>query len=158
MVLESALEDYDGTLIAVSHDRYFLDRIVNRLIVLGEGSWHLVEGNYETHLRQQAASQDEGPQEDPEKAARKAAYEGARKVQREQQRKERQARRLQDRIEALEVELGRVDEEMAREDLQTDWERLQELSRDRSRLQGEIADCFAKWEEVEAERSDTRTV
>ena len=158
MVLEAALERYDGTLITVSHDRYFLDRIVNRLIVLGEGHWRLVEGNYETYLRQQAASEDDGPAEDPEKTARKAAYEGARKTQREQQRRERRAQHLQDRIEALEGELGRVDDEMAQEDLKTDWARLQELSRERSRLQKEIADCFAEWESVEAGTTETRTV
>ena len=49
-VLESALENYDGTVIVISHDRYFLDRVVDRLLVLEQGSLHSFEGGYSRWL------------------------------------------------------------------------------------------------------------
>ncbi|MFW6145838.1 MAG: ABC-F family ATP-binding cassette domain-containing protein [Planctomycetota bacterium] len=45
-MLESALADYDGTILLVSHDRYFVDRVCNRLLLLWPGRWEVVEGNY----------------------------------------------------------------------------------------------------------------
>ena len=48
--LESALADYPGTIIAVSHDRYFLDRVVNRLLVMGVDETRLVAGNYSDYV------------------------------------------------------------------------------------------------------------
>jgi ATP-binding cassette, subfamily F, member 3 len=45
-VLENALEHYDGTVIAVSHDRYFLDRIPDRIVVVGNGTAHAYEGGW----------------------------------------------------------------------------------------------------------------
>src|SRR5438552_4977110 len=52
--LEQALLDFDGTLIAVSHDRYFLNRVVDLLIVLdGDGRAQVIHGNYDTYQRMQ---------------------------------------------------------------------------------------------------------
>jgi ATP-binding cassette subfamily F protein 3 len=45
-VLENALEHYDGTVVAVSHDRYFLDRIADRTVVVGNGTAHAYEGGW----------------------------------------------------------------------------------------------------------------
>jgi len=49
--LEQALREYDGTLLIISHDRYFLDRIVSRVIEISEGKLRLFEGNYTDYLK-----------------------------------------------------------------------------------------------------------
>jgi ATP-binding cassette, subfamily F, member 3 len=49
-VLEDALEHYDGTVVAVSHDRYFLDRIADRIVVVADGSAHAYEGGWSGSL------------------------------------------------------------------------------------------------------------
>jgi ATPase subunit of ABC transporter with duplicated ATPase domains len=51
-VLENALEDFRGTVLVVSHDRYFLDRTVNRLLVLEDGQLEEIQGNYSDYLQQ----------------------------------------------------------------------------------------------------------
>ena len=48
--LESALEHYDGTVVAVSHDRYFLDRIADRIVVVADGAAHAYEGGWSANL------------------------------------------------------------------------------------------------------------
>ncbi len=50
--LESALEDFDGALVVISHDRYFLDRVVDRVVELKDGSLHGFEGGYTEYLAQ----------------------------------------------------------------------------------------------------------
>jgi ATP-binding cassette, subfamily F, member 3 len=49
-VLEDALEHYDGTVVAVSHDRYFLDRIADRIVVVADGAAHAYEGGWSANL------------------------------------------------------------------------------------------------------------
>jgi ATP-binding cassette subfamily F protein 3 len=46
--LEAAIESYDGTVVAVSHDRYFLDRIADRIVEVSGGEAHAYEGGYST--------------------------------------------------------------------------------------------------------------
>ncbi len=53
-VLEGALEEFNGTVLVISHDRYFLDRIVDRVVGLEEGSLVEVEGGYSDYLAEQA--------------------------------------------------------------------------------------------------------
>jgi ATP-binding cassette subfamily F protein 3 len=52
--LEEALEDFDGTLLVVSHDRYFLDNVVNRIFELEDGRISQFDGNYTTYLQEKA--------------------------------------------------------------------------------------------------------
>lgn len=149
IVLEEALEQFDGTLIAVSHDRYFLNRLVSRLLVLEAGTWKCIEGNYEAFQRQSVPPPPSA--QDPNKAARKAVYSKTRRAQREQERRKRRALELEKEIAELEKEMARLDTEMSQEGLTADWLRLQEMSQACSRIQDRIDECFAEWETVEAE-------
>jgi ATP-binding cassette subfamily F protein uup len=49
-VLETALEDFEGAILAISHDRYFLDRVVDRIIVLDDGALNNFIGGYTEYL------------------------------------------------------------------------------------------------------------
>jgi ATP-binding cassette subfamily F protein uup len=49
-VLETALEEFEGAILAISHDRYFLDRVVDRIIVLEDGTLRSFEGGYTEYL------------------------------------------------------------------------------------------------------------
>jgi ATPase subunit of ABC transporter with duplicated ATPase domains len=54
-VLENALEEFEGAILAISHDRYFLDRTVDRIVELEDGSLHEYTGGYGDYVRQKAA-------------------------------------------------------------------------------------------------------
>ena len=152
-VLEDALDRFDGTLVSVSHDRYFLNRLANRLLVLGEGRHRMIEGNYDALLRrrQAEADQEESTPASAEKASRKEAYRRARRETRDIQKQERMAGRLQEEIAELEREAQRLDDELVREDLAADWEQLQEINRQRDGVQERMDACFAEWEAIEQE-------
>jgi ATP-binding cassette, subfamily F, member 3 len=53
--LENALEHYDGTVIAISHDRYFLDRIADRIVVVADGTVHAYEGGWSVNAARAGA-------------------------------------------------------------------------------------------------------
>ena len=157
IVLEEALAGFEGTLLAASHDRYFLNQLFNRLLLIEDGGWKLIAGNYTALREQMAASAAQPVQEALDKAVRKASYEETRKTQREQERRKRRTGELEAQISRLEAEIERLDDEMSREDLAADWARLQEMSRQKVGLQSQVEACFSEWESIEAELSTART-
>ncbi len=148
-VLESALETFQGTVIAVSHDRYFLNRLVNRLLVLRDGQWQLIDGNYDTYHRQTRGAERLTVQNAPKT---QTDYHSRKRALRRRQKRERRARQLEDAITALEDKAAQLTEEMAREDLSTDWHRLKELTREKDAVQQKMDRLFAEWEILERKK------
>ena len=108
-VLEHALDDFDGTLLAVSHDRYFINRVANRVIEMSAEGVSEYLGNYDDYLEKKRAALL--PEE--------AASDGLTQTQRDKlKRKERLAResrrQLEDRVRAAEAEIARTEAEIAR--------------------------------------------
>lgn len=108
-VLEHALDDFDGTLLAVSHDRYFINRVADRVIEMSAEGVSEYLGNYDDYLEKKRAALL--PEE--------AASDGLTQTQRDKlKRKERLAResrrQLEDRVRAAEAEIARTEAEVAR--------------------------------------------
>ncbi len=148
-VLENALETFEGTVIAVSHDRYFLNRLVNRLIVLGDGKWQLIDGNYDAYQRQIQGVEIPTVQNAPKT---QTDYESRKRAMRQQQRRERRLAEIEEAIAALEDQADQIAEEMAREDLATDWHRLKELAQKKEGIQNRMDHLFEEWEVLEKEK------
>ena len=108
-VLEHALDEFDGTLLAVSHDRYFINRVANRVIEMSAEGVSEYLGNYDDYLEKKRAALL--PEE--------AVSDGLTQTQRDKlKRKERLAResrrQLEDRVRAAEAEIARTEAEVAR--------------------------------------------
>ncbi|MDE3000497.1 MAG: ABC-F family ATP-binding cassette domain-containing protein [Gemmatimonadota bacterium] len=153
-VLEDALQTYDGTLIAVSHDRYFLNLLVDRLLVLGNGKWELVEGNYEAWQRRRATREEPSGARSRKNASRKAAYERTRADRRAQASRQRRLAAIENEIQELEAELERVDGQLALDDRASDWEHLETVSAERRRIQARIEESIAVWEMLESTEAE----
>lgn len=149
-VLEDALENFGGTLITVSHDRYFLNRLVNRLLVLEEGTWRLIEGNYDTYQEQRLKDSETSIEKST--ATAKDDHKTRKRIQREQERQKRRAAEVEKSIAELEEKIALLDTEMAREDLATDWDKLKELAEEKNCHQKQIEILFSEWETLESEQ------
>lgn len=108
-VLEHALDEFDGTLLAVSHDRYFINRVANRVIEMSAEGVSEYLGNYDDYLEKKRAAL----------LTEEAASDGLTQTQRDKlKRKERLAResrrQLEDRVRAAEAEIARTEAEVAR--------------------------------------------
>ena len=107
-VLEHALDDFDGTLLAVSHDRYFINRVANRVIEMSAEGVSEYLGNYDDYLEKKRAALL------PEEAASDWLTQTQRDKLKRKERLARESRRqLEDRVRAVEAEIARTEAEVA---------------------------------------------
>ncbi len=162
--LEHALMHYDGTLILISHDRYFLDKIVGRVVELDKR--HITEyaGNYSYYLQKRDAKPEfvSRTQEKPEKSQSASSA----KKTKEQKRLEAQARQeiskdrkrlqkeivsLEKHIEQWESEKEKLEFEMALPETYEDGERVVRLQKEYAGLKKDLEDSYHRWEEIQLE-------
>jgi len=148
--LEDALGGYEGTLIVVSHDRYFLDRVCNRLLVIEGDRLEAHIGNY-SDWRQRAHEAKRAEAPSPPKPEPKAPSAAA--VTREADKdRERERRRLARRVETLEADVSKLEAELAavRAELASDhggdWQKLHTLADRERELDALLARRMAEWE------------
>jgi ATP-binding cassette subfamily F protein 3 len=110
-VLVEALEEFSGTLVFVSHDRYFLDRLATRVFEIGGGKIHVYRGNYEDYLwcKQQAGMSVRVP---PSSGARQPLPERAAPA-RPRRMNPMKRRRMEEQLEAVENQITRLEGEIA---------------------------------------------
>ncbi|HMB69474.1 MAG TPA: ABC-F family ATP-binding cassette domain-containing protein [bacterium] len=158
-VLERALREYDGTLLVVSHDRAFLDAVVDRILWVEDGHVHVVEGNYSEARRKMARAAAPPPEKkkpapkNPEPPPQPAAPKGA--ATREQTKRLRRDRtKAQNRIKDLEADIEKFEarlEELAAllsGDPGGDWEKLNELANEDQETRARLERRYAEWERV----------
>lgn len=154
-VLEDFLDSFKGTLITVSHDRYFLDRTVERLLVFdGQGRIRLFPGGYSMYRELYEREQAEREQAAVKKAAapakqqqaapqQSAAPQGKRKASYKER---RELATLEERIAALESEIATVQEQLAQPD--QPYTKYQELGERMAALSSELETSFERWTEL----------
>ncbi len=151
-MLETALLDFEGTILTVSHDRYFINRIADRVIVMEPGGVTEYIGNYDDYLEK--AAQKNAPDEEltqvktktalrEEKKREKAAQEAARRE------RERIAN-LETRITELEEKMTQLEIEMSDPDTYADNAKAQALSKRYTDLQSKIAQLYEEWEQAQS--------
>ncbi|MGH9751785.1 MAG: ABC-F family ATP-binding cassette domain-containing protein [Blastocatellia bacterium] len=152
--LEDALNDFDGTIITVSHDRYFLDRIATQILVLrkeeGEKGVEYFDGGYsefyEAHHRALAEKQArEAELQKAELTARKAEAVKP-NTSRKAKQKQPAAAEIEAEIHSVESELAELSSLLSTEEVARDRDRLFELSEKYQTLDDKLAELYASWE------------
>jgi ATP-binding cassette subfamily F protein 3 len=147
-VLESALADYPGTLLLVSHDRYFLDRIITRLLYLRDGVCTSYTGNYsayQAYLATQTQAQEQL------KVAQKVTKKIAPAPQTAPRPRQRPGKRrkpgvIEHEISQVEAELAALQSAFEHEQHRTDWQRLTELSTQQGAAAARLESLLEEWE------------
>jgi len=145
--LEQALAVYPGTLLIVSHDRYFLNRIISRLLYLRDGTCVSYPGNYaayQAHLAAQASAQQQAPS--VKKTPQGPPQQRPTPRQRPRPVKRRKPSVIEQDISHIEAELGAVQAALEAHN-DTEWQRLTELSTQQSALAARLEGLMAEWEE-----------
>jgi ATP-binding cassette subfamily F protein 3 len=145
--LEAALQAYDGSCLIVSHDRYFLDRVVNRVVHLEDGRSVAYEGNYSDFAARRAEAQPVARAKD---SSQKQQYFEFKEKSRQRARHRKKLEATRNKIEATEVRLTELDEELNGTTGADDWERLQELTATIAELEDELLDLYSALEQLEA--------
>ena len=149
-VLENALIDFDGTLLFVSHDRYFINRVATHVLELSENGSTLYLGDYDYYVEKKAeveASQtEEAPTSNQEKEASPVNdYQAQKESQKEARKLMRQIESLETEIETLESQSQAISEQM----LETnDAEKLMELQAELDKISHRQEEAMLEWEEL----------
>jgi len=150
-VLEAALEEYEGTLLFVSHDRYFLNRLADRIVELApDGARHFL-GNYDDMLaKKREMEQWEAPPAGSSAQAPASApaqdYEAEKQAKREERARQRKKEQAEADIERLEEEIAALEAEMATEEVFTDYVKLREKQAEVDARKQQLDEAYARWE------------
>lgn len=160
-ILEDALNGYEGTILYVSHDRYFINRTAHRILDLTEGQFVSYVGNYDYYLEKHdtvmAAIEASTPQsaDADNTAATKAAESEVKldwKAQKEEQarlrKKENDLKKCEEKIAELETRISEIDTEMSDPSIGTQVAKLQELSKEQTSCQEQLEKLYEQWEEL----------
>lgn len=128
-VLQQALSEYEGTLIIVSHDRYLLDRVPNRIFAIENGKLTQYKGGYGDYLKARAeqGSEKAAPIHTKVDSEQKKQYNRGKEQRREDARRRKEYAEAEALIHTLEEELEAAKAEMSLDSVQNDYQRLQEL-------------------------------
>ena len=160
-ILEDALNGYEGTILYVSHDRYFINRTAHRILDLTEGQFVSYVGNYDYYLEKHdtvmAAIEASAPQSSDadNTAATKAAESEVKldwKAQKEEQarlrKKENDLKKCEEKIADLEARISEIDTEMSDPAIGTQVAKLQELTKEQTACQEQLEKLYEQWEEL----------
>jgi len=158
--LETALAEYDGALLLISHDRYFLDKLVNRVIELREGRLHFYEGDYSAYLQKRTAQlqQQNLKEAKPTLLKNGSGRQIKSKAQKQKEAQARQAvsrqrRRLQDEIifceqqsDQLHIQQKALEKKLADPANYTNAVSAKELQHAYKKIQQQVAAIENRWE------------
>ena len=149
-VLENALIDFDGTLLFVSHDRYFINRVATHVLELSENGSTLYLGDYDYYVEKKAEVEMSQTEEASTSNQAKEAspvndYQAQKESQKEARKLMRQIENLEAEIEELESQSQTISEQM----LETnDAEKLMELQAELDKISHRQEEAMIEWEEL----------
>lgn len=151
--LEKTLLDYSGTMLIVSHDRYFINKIADRILLLTNNGVKEYLGNYDYYLERTTVEKS-GAVPTENKKDKKEKTQNDYFLQKQKQSEER---KRQTKLKKAEAEIERLDEEIAKtqellssEEVAADYEKLMELSKLLKDLQKQQEEQYEIWEELES--------
>ena len=171
-ILEDALNNYTGTVLYVSHDRYFINRTASRILELEDGKLTEYPGNYDYYLEKKAQLADgqlssgaeitagrgsaagfaqavgirNGASSPASESALKQDWKSQKEAQAAQRKKENALKRCEERIAVLEERSAQIDAEMALPEVCTDVAKLQALSKEKAEIEEELLVKMEEWE------------
>ncbi|RLB71912.1 MAG: ABC transporter ATP-binding protein [Deltaproteobacteria bacterium] len=163
-ILLDSLKKYQGTIVFVSHDRYFVDALATRILEVGAGKVESYPGNYDDFLRKKQALGDsshsvnrveqnlcELSESDPsgDKKGRIQAHNTRKDRQRREQKQQKELSKVESQIEVLEEQFGKLEQKMAEPDTYQDQEQWRQISTDHVRLKENLDDLYLQWERLQ---------
>lgn len=155
-ILERALNDYTGTVLYVSHDRYFINQTATRILDLVNRTFVNYIGNYDYYLEKKdelTAAYAGDPNADAAVAKEtvseaKLNWQEQKEAQAKERKRQNELRKTEERITLLEERDGEIDSLMMQEEIFTNSVKCQELASEKARIAGELEELYQKWEEL----------
>ena len=149
-ILETALNAYEGTVLYVSHDRYFINKTASRILELTHQKFVNYIGNYDYYLEKReilTPAPETAPGEMAiEPSAQKLDWKQQKENQAQLRKRENDLKKCEEKIESLEARSAALDEEMAKPEIATNPAKLQEIAVEKASIETELEALYIKWE------------
>jgi len=149
-ILEEALAHFPGTVLCVSHDRYFLDRICDQIIAFEDGGVKISPGNYSYYLEKRQ-------QRENAERAQAAAYAKVKKSAPKKEKKTKltmaeaiEKETIEERVMAADKKVVELEEKMASSEVQTNYEEIPKVMKEVEAAKKEAEAALARWEYLES--------
>lgn len=157
-ILEDAVNAYEGTVLYVSHDRYFINRTASRILELSDGQLTGFLGNYDYYLEKKTGDLPNGDLSVKNTVSKAPAppsegmqdWKAQKELQAKQRKKENDIRKCEEEIAKLEEKDKQLDNEMALPENATNVAKLQELTKEKESISARLEELYEKWETLEA--------
>jgi len=150
-VLESALADFDGTVLFVSHDRYFINQLATQIIAISPDGSQTYLGDWDYYqeklAEQQAVAAADATETQAAPAQAAVAYQQSKEDQRQQRKLQREVEQLEATLSDLEAQADAIQTQMTAEDVLTDYQKMQSLQTELDAVNAKMADTESQWEE-----------
>ncbi len=151
-VLEKALRHYSGTILFISHDRYFINRVATKVWELDQKHIKEYHGNYDYYIEkkeQQNAADKENITDVQANSLNKQNWERMKQQQKEERKLQNQIEQLEQDISDIEERMQAIDEELTQEDVFSNYELSNSLMKEKNSLEVELEDKLNTWESLQ---------
>lgn len=150
-ILENAINSYEGTVLYVSHDRYFINKTASRILELTQKQFVNYIGNYDYYLEKKdilSPSNTDIGQTKPqiEESTQKTDWKQQKEQQAIARKKENDLKKCEAQIEKCETRGLELDEEMCKPEIATNSAKLQELANEKAAIDAQLEELYAQWE------------
>ena len=145
--LEKTLLNYGGTMLIISHDRYFINKLATRVLYMNDDGFTEYLGNYDNYLErtQNAENVSDVPTEKTEIKPKFNDYQLQKQLKAEERKRKTQLAKCENRIAELEEEIEKLNEMMNAESVMSDYEKLAEITAKLEQNQAELDLLFEEW-------------
>lgn len=149
-ILENALNNYTGTVLYVSHDRYFINSTATRILELKGEVLTNFDGNYEYYLEKYdiLGVKDTPVETAVNESATKADWKASKEEQATLRKQKNELRKVEASIESIETQIAELDEQINLPEVATNVSRLMELHNQKSSLEEQLTTLYEKWEQL----------
>ena len=151
--LEDTLKEYEGTLLIISHDRYFINKLADRVLVMGKNGMTEYLGNYDNYLERISTQVSPADKEDvPVKKEKPLNDWQLKKLKQSEERKRKtKLAKTEAEIEELETAVEEMQAQLSDEKVQSDYEKLMALSSELEEKQKRLEELYDLWTELQDE-------
>lgn len=153
-ILENALKNYSGTILYVSHDRYFINQTATRILDLHDGGITSYIGNYDYYIEQQLVSTSRTEEKTvviKEETETKKDWKRSKEEQAKERKRQNDIKKTEARIEELEQLLSDLNDEMSLPENATNSAKLNEIAEKQAVANEELEQLYELWEELSEE-------
>lgn len=151
-VLEKALRHYTGTILFISHDRYFINRVATKVWELDQERIKEYHGSYDYYIEkkeEENASDMVNISENPNASENKQNWERMKQQQKDERKLQNQIDELEAKITSIETRMEAIDEELTHEEIFSNYEKSSALMKEKNSLEVELEEKLNKWESLQ---------